>query len=187
MLLLAFSTTEYSHLCVEPYKNREIPIMKDILHSKSLRHNSMRHTRHKILRTVFSTRLSANGSTQQIMLCNSSQRKMPKQRDEVEGRSSDSTIISYSRLLPLLKSTYLSLLVSLLFGQEMPEMLVSSWKCALIRTEVNSVCLTFISLAQGKGSWVLTEIRKFHWGTFPPTPPTGPVVYEEMYQYRTGT
>lgn len=152
MLLLAFSTREYSRLCVEPYKNREIPIMKDTLHSKSLRHNSMRHTQHKTLRTVFSTRLSANGSTQQIKLCNSSQRKMPKQRDEAEGRSSDSTTISYSRLLPLLKNTYLSLLISLLFGQEMPEMLVSSQKCALTKTGVNCVCLTFISLAQEERS-----------------------------------
>lgn len=120
MLLLALSTTEYSHLCVEPYKNREISILKDTLHSRSLRHNCMRHIRHKTLRAVFSTRASANGSTEKIKLSSSSQRKMPKQRDEAEGRSSDSTTKNYSRLLPLLKSMYLSLLVSLQFGQEMP-------------------------------------------------------------------
>lgn len=71
----------WSHIKIE-----KIPILKDTLHSRSLRHNCMRHTLHKTLRTVFSTRLSANGSTQQIMLCNSSQRKMPKQKDKVEGK-----------------------------------------------------------------------------------------------------
>lgn len=77
---------EFVLMCGAVYKNRKIPILKDTLHSRSLRHNCMSHAQHKTIRTVFITTISANGSRQQMLLCKSSQRKMPKQRHEVEGR-----------------------------------------------------------------------------------------------------
>lgn len=104
------------------------------------------------------------------MLCNSSWKKMPKQRNEAEGRFSESTSITYSRLLPLLKSTYLSLLVSLHFGQEMPEMLVSSWKHALTRTGVKLCMLNIYFSCTGGKKLSPDRNQEVSW-PLPPPPP----------------
>lgn len=92
--------------------------------------------------------------------------------------SSDSTTISYSRQLPILKSTYLSLLVSMQFGEEMPEMLVSSWKCPLIRTGVK-LCVFNIYFSCLGGKKLSSDKNQEVSRPFPP-PTTGHLFYEEI-------
>lgn len=98
--------------------------------------------------------------------------------------SSDSTTISYSRLLPILKSTYLSLLVSMQFGEEMPEMLVSSWKCPLIRTGVKLCVFNIYFSCLGGKKLSSDKNQEVSWPFFPP-PHRSFILWRNKYS--TGT